>query len=311
VLYKKNSITFSFLLKMAISDSYISVSDKKRNQKKLIFAYFTSTLSLTLVLVFSGLFLLLILNTGYLTRVFSENIQMTLVLKKKGTDAERIQLQKQLDAHPGVKNTHFISETEAAVIMTKELDEDFVKILGYNPLYSSIEVTFNGKYATPENIDTFIKEIHKQEIIDEIFFNKDLLSKSVTVFSKINFILAILTILLLFIAIVLINNTVRMHYFANRFSIYTMQLVGASPVFIIKPYLNRSLLQSVIAAFTAIIVLFVLTLLFQNFLKNIFQIKYFALSAVFISLFSTGVMVATTLKSVFKYIYINIENLYY
>ncbi len=311
MLYKKNSITFSFLLKMAISDSYISVSDKKRNQKKLIFAYFTSTLSLTLVLVFSGLFLLLILNTGYLTRVFSENIQMTLVLKKKGTDAERIQLQKQLDAHPGVKNTHFISETEAAVIMTKELDEDFVKILGYNPLYSSIEVTFNGKYATPENIDTFIKEIHKQEIIDEIFFNKDLLSKSVTVFSKINFILAILTILLLFIAIVLINNTVRMHYFANRFSIYTMQLVGASPVFIIKPYLNRSLLQSVIAAFTAIIVLFVLTLLFQNFLKNIFQIKYFALSAVFISLFSTGVMVATTLKSVFKYIYINIENLYY
>jgi len=311
VLYKKNSITFSFLLKMAISDSYISVSDKKRNQKKLIFAYFTSTLSLTLVLVFSGLFLLLILNTGYLTRVFSENIQMTLVLKKKGTDAERIQLQKQLDAHPGVKNTHFISETEASVIMTKELDEDFVKILGYNPLYSSIEVTFNGKYATPENIDTFIKEIHKQEIIDEIFFNKDLLSKSVTVFSKINFILAILTILLLFIAIVLINNTVRMHYFANRFSIYTMQLVGASPVFIIKPYLNRSLLQSVIAAFTAIIVLFVLTLLFQNFLKNIFQIKYFALSAVFISLFSTGVMVATTLKSVFKYIYINIENLYY
>lgn len=128
---------------------------KKRPTKlkrRVFRSYLTSTVSITLILFLLGLMTLLIQNAGRLSEYVRENVGFTLVLHDQVSDAELLRLQKILNANPAVKTTEYLDKEDAAVSLAEDLGEDFVDFLGFNPLFSSIEVKLYASYMTPDSL---------------------------------------------------------------------------------------------------------------------------------------------------------------
>ena len=159
-----------------------------------------------------------------------------------------ISLQKSLDAKPYRKSTQYITKEQAAKETMEYLGEDFIDFLGYNPLLSSIEVHLKAEYANPDSIAVIEKDFQGYDQVKEVIYQKSLVDLVNENIRKISLYILAFGSLLLLIATALINNTIRLSIYAKRFSINTMQLVGATNGFIRRPFLIKGALHGVIAA---------------------------------------------------------------
>ncbi|WP_075603874.1 cell division protein FtsX [Saccharicrinis aurantiacus] len=227
------------------------MKDKKRAKRQLINSYFTTVISITLVLFLLGSVGYLILNANRLSNYVKENIGFNVVLKDNIREVEVKRLQKYLDASSFVKSTEYIDKDEAAEELQKQLGEDFVDFLGYNPLLSSIEVKLYAQYANPDSIKKVEAIFNSFTQVKEVYYQKNLIEKVNDNVNKISIVLLVFSGLLLLIAIALINNTIRLSVYAKRFLINTMQLVGATKGFIRQPFISISLFHGFIGAIIA------------------------------------------------------------
>ena len=230
----------------------------KRTLNKLRSSYITTVISIALVLFLLGIIGFLGLNTKKISDYVKENINIGIILKDNVKETDIIYLQKQLDASDFVKSTEFISKDQAAESLKKDLGEDFVEFLGYNPLLSSINAKLYADYANNDSIAKIKEQLKKFPQIQEVFYQENLVQIVNQNINKITFILLIISVLLLLISVSLINNTIRLSVYAKRFTIYTMQLVGASRGFIRSPFIVKSILQGAISALFANILLLIL-----------------------------------------------------
>ena len=274
-------------------------------------SYFTSTVCIALVLYLAGLFFMLLFNTQHVSDMFRSNIKMTVTLNDSRSSAEVEKFRKMLDQSDFVRETKYISKDDAAKELAKELGEDFIEVIGKNPLYSQIEVKLTDQYSNIDSIKSIEKTLKVHKAVDDVYYPKDIWNNATTVITKIASIFLVLTIILAIITIILIANSIRLQMSGDRFDIHTAKLIGAANWHIAKPYLKRALIQSIIAAIAAVIGLTLTISFIEKIINGVFQISAFY--PTLLSMVGIGVTVtlAAAFISIRKYLTAKEEELYY
>ncbi len=283
-------------------------------KRKLRSSYITTTVSISLVLFILGIIGFLGLNTQRLSKYVKENIGLTIYLNDDVKPADLNKLKKLLDAKPYVKSTELITKEDAAKILKEELGEDFISFLGMNPLSASINLYFYSDYAQTDSLQAIQKNLAQYPQVKEIVYQKDLLTLIENNVNKINFILSVFGILLFITSYTLINNTIRLSIYSQRFVIRTMKLVGASKSFIRQPFLTTSLIIGLASSLIAIGILYALLFLLRNDFAGLFfynQAEFYGI--LIISLIVSGMVISylATFFAVSKYLKIKEQELYY
>lgn len=278
---------------------------------RLAGSYITSTISLILVLLVAGILFLTIFNARDLSRKTKESITLTLIIKEAATETEINELANILEIADFTKNVEFVSKEDAAKELKEELGEDFESILEYNPLPNTYEIKLLADYTNLDSITNVEQKIKQNTIIDDVYYHKALVNTVDKKMKTLVFILTFLGFLIFIIAGFLINNTIRLVIYSKRFTIKTMQLVGATNKFIVKPFIINSLIQGAISSFIAILILIISILFLQKNIVEIFVISN--LGIVFFLTFVFGLIITTfsTYFSINKYLNSGIDNLYY
>jgi cell division transport system permease protein len=260
-----------------------------------------------------GLVGLLVLNAKNLSDFVKENINFTIVLKPEVREIDMVKLQKELDDSPFVKSTEYVTREKAAKEFAQTLGEDFVGVLGYNPLNASIEVKLYAQYANQDSISKIDKYLKNNSLIQEVVYEKSLIQQVNKNVKKISLIILGFSGFLLFIAIALINNVVRLLMYSKRFIIRTMQLVGAAKGFVRRPFLYRSLWHGLIASIIAIILMCVLLYYIRNeFPDLLFFTNYEVLTILFSGIAILGIFLnlICSFFAINKYLNLDIDKLY-
>lgn len=289
-------------------------SEEKIARKRLTTSHVSTVVGITLVLYMLGLLGMIILHAKKVSDYVKENIGFTVFLNEDVKEVDVIQLQKKLDSRKYVKSTEYISCEKAATILQKDIGEDFISFLGYNPLSASIEIRMRADFANSDSLAILEKELLKDKNVKEVSYQKSLVSTVNENLRKISMILLGFSVLLLVIAVALINNTIRLSVFSKRFLIRTMQLIGATQSFIRRPFVIKGIVQGVIGA---IISMFLILLTFYLGMKEIPELEVLKDRNLFIFLFSIvlalGIIISwvSTFFAVRKYLKIKTDHLYY
>ena len=292
----------------------MAANEDKYARRRLTTSYLSTIVGITLVLYMLGLLGLIIMHAQKLSDYVKENIGFTVFLNDDVKEADIFQLQKSLDARAYVKSTEYITKDKAAKDLQKDIGEDFISFLGYNPLPSSLEVRFKANFANSDSLTVLQGELEKNKNVKEVSYQKSLVTMVNENLRKISLIILGFSALLLIIAIALINNTIRLSVYSKRFLIRTMQLIGATERFIQKPFLLRGIIQGLIGSVITIVLL-VFTLYFAQ--KKIPELRELQDAALFIKLFIfvtiLGLVISwvSTALAVKKYLRIKTDFLYY
>jgi cell division transport system permease protein len=271
-------------------------------------------ISITLVLFVLGIVSLLVLNTHRLSTYVKENIGISVFLKDSTNAAEATNFKKLLDVTNYVKTANYVSKQEAAKDLQKELGgEQFVAFLGYNPLNDLIDIRLKADYANNDSIKAIENQLMKNPLVKEVYYQKSLIDVVNANAKRISFILLGFSALLLIIAIALINNTIRLHIYAKRFLIKTMQLVGATQGFIHKPFFVRGIINGLIGAILAIAsisgAMYYIYMQAPNFF-TITDIDIALIVALIILCLGCVISVLSTYFALRKYLKLSFEDLY-
>lgn len=230
-------------------------SDNKSIRRGIRNSYLSSIVSVTLVLFLLGTMGLIILNAKQLSDNVKENVGFNVFLKDSLSAAQINLFNKSLSTKPYVYETTLTTKEEAAKQFSAELGEDFVKFLGVNPLPASITIKLKAEYMHADKMKQVKKEIERMPQVQEIVFQDNLVEAINSNVKKISLIIVVFAGLLLFVSIVLINNTIRLAVYARRYLINTMKLVGATSGFIRKPFLLRSIAHGLYAGLFSVVLL--------------------------------------------------------
>jgi cell division transport system permease protein len=283
-------------------------------QRKLRSSYATTIISISLVLFLLGIIGFMFLNANRLSTYVKENLGFTILIKDNAREAEVMRLQKILSATAYVRVAEYINKDQAADILKEELGEDFVDFLGYNPLLASIEVKLMAQWANPDSMARIESQVMSFPQVKEVYYQKNLLDAISENIRKITLVLALFSTLLLFIAIALINNTIRLAVYSRRFLIKTMQLVGATRGFIRKPFLLTSILHGLAGATVAILLLSGLIYVLNSEIEGIIGFSNLLLIAflfLFVILLGIFITLISTFFAINKYLRLKTDQLYY
>ena len=208
--------------------------------------------SISLVLFLTGLLGILLLNSKKVADHFKEQIAMTIYIKDSAKEIELKQLQKTLNLNLATKKVNFVSKEEASMRHSNEIGEDFIEFLGYNPLMNSFDVYFKASFLNPAMVSKMSKDIQRYNYVSEVIYDQPLLDLLDENIKKIKFGMIFTCCLFIFVAVLLINSSIRLSIYSKRLIIKTMQLVGATKSFIRIPFIKTHLLMGLAGAFTAI-----------------------------------------------------------
>ena len=287
---------------------------KKKKRFTFLEARITSTLSVSLVLFILGIMAMLGILTNNLSVYVRENIGFSIILKEATLQRDITALQQDLEEATYVKAAQFISKEEALKEVMAELGENPEEIIGVNPMQASIEVRLRADYANPDSIADIEKQLLQHNCIDRMMFQRDLIQSVNDNMRTIGIILLALAVVLMVISYVLISNTIRLTAYSQRFIIYTMKLVGATPGFIRRPFIINNIICGIIASIIAIIMLTGCISYVVNEFDNFYTlINTSMLLSVYTIVFVLGILL-TAISSYFavnRYISMKRDELYY
>jgi len=238
--------------------------DNKLMRRRLVNAYMSSVISISLVLLLVGVACMLLLNAGSVSDYFKENMGVSVILKPDVTEDQALAFQDRLEDERFVKSVTFISREQGEEEMKQMLGEDFLDVFETSPIPFSFDIRLGASSVSSDSLEVVKGEIQKSVLVDEVNYQETLVDAMNSNFRKISIFLAVIILLLLFVSFVLINNTVRVSVFARRFTIHTMKLVGASRSFIRRPFLWQASAQGVVSAIVANAVLWGLLSMLKN-----------------------------------------------
>lgn len=230
-------------------------SENKSTKRRFAGSYFISLMSIMLVLFVLGMYAFVMIYTDRLLDFVKENIGFEIVMKSNAKESSIISLKDELSKKNYIKSAEYISKEEATNRMKEDLGEDFLKWLGdvENPLLPSIDVRFVADYANADSMAMVEKWVGSKTFVKEIIYQKTLTNTINDNINKIKIVLFAVSLILLLIAITLISHTIRLSIYSKRFTVRTMQLVGATRGFVMKPFLKTFMTQGLIAAIIALI----------------------------------------------------------
>ncbi|MDP4885106.1 MAG: permease-like cell division protein FtsX [Flavobacteriaceae bacterium] len=223
----------------------------KFQKQRLISSYFSVVLSIALVLFLMGLLGILVLNTKKIGDHFKEQVHLVLFLADDTSDQQIKEISKALSDKPYTKSMTFISKDEAAQAQEKDLGENFVEFLGFNPLKNALDVQLNAEFVDPTTIAEAVAEWEATKGIAEVSYDQPLIGLLNENITKMTLWILVVSGIFSLVAFLLINSSIRLSIYAKRFIIKTMQMVGATPGFIRKPFILTNVKLGLIGAVMA------------------------------------------------------------
>ncbi|MBU3822118.1 permease-like cell division protein FtsX [Flavobacteriaceae bacterium XHP0103] len=292
----------------------MSSSFEKDQKRRLISSYFSVVLSIALVLFLLGLLGLLVLNAKKVSDHFKEQVVVTIYLKDTAKEVEIKQLEKSLALADYVKSIEYVSKEQAAETMKAENGEDFMDFLGYNPLQNSIDVHLKADFVTTDHLETISEEALTKNFVDEVSYDNDLVNLMNDNVKKISFWVLVISGIFTVIAVLLINSSIRLAVYSKRFTIKTMQMVGATKQFIRRPFVWKSVRLGIIGAIVALIgMAIVLYYLNKTFSELQLLGNPILISLLFVGVFALGIVITwiSTHFATQRFLNLKTDQLYY
>lgn len=224
-------------------------------RRSLFNMYFTTTISISLVLFLVGLECVVLMSAHELVRHVRENVVLTVVLSDMASQEDVARLDNLMQVAPYVNGSDYISREEALQEHIDNLGEDPQKFLGYNPLTDAFEVNLHAEYAQIDSIHVIEQSLLALPYVDKVIYQADIVKQLDSNLQEASLILLAIALALLVIALVLISNTIQLQVYSKRFLINTMRLVGATPWVIKWPFIRRNMLMGIEAACVALLIL--------------------------------------------------------
>lgn len=287
---------------------------EKTVKRRLAGAYVSSALSIALVLLLVGLAALLSVNARGITRWFKENMQMEVLLHEEVSEPAAEGYKAELEALPYVKSARLVTREEGVKELREMLGEDFLDVFESTSVPLSLELTLKADYVNADSLAMVSEHIKASSLVDDVETQVPLVDSLNANLSRISLILGVFILLLLFISFVLIGNTVRLGIYARRFTVHTMQLVGASRSFIRRPFMRDSFVLGLVSSLLTIAVLgggiwFAQKSVPQ--LAGLFAPEGLAIVAGIILLVGIGICLLTTWSVVGRLVVMDKDKLYY
>lgn len=293
------------------------ILEKERKYKKRT-SFWPTIISMSMVLFVTGLLGVISIYAKSLAGFYKENFEIFVFFTDSTNTQEARQIESDIRLYPFVNNTGFLDREIAARKEISRLGNDFIKTLGYNPIPHALQINIKSEYADEEKMLVIENQLRKLSQVDDVRYAKDDLGKNLITqinknFQTVEIILGGLAVVFLLIALALINSTVRINMFARRFIIKSMQYVGASDWFIIRPFLGMYTLYAVLSVFISYAMLAGLIYMAENYLQQgnwrYFLPQYSVLAGILLVL-----AVVITVISVFlatkRYLKLKIDQLY-
>jgi cell division transport system permease protein len=293
--------------------------EKQRNKKTLGgYPAIGVVVSITLALIVMGIFGLLIIYSQELEKQVRQNVRVQVYLKSNITETQRLQIENKLLSQSYISKEDgtgvvFISKDEAAKKFIEETGEDFINFIGENPLRDAYLVSIDREYHSMKEIEKIKSEIQSMNGVFQVFYVEGLIESINTNVTKIGLILLGLASVLLISVVLLINNTLRIALFSQRFLIRSMQLVGAKKWFILRPFLLRASGYGLLAGILAASLLWSLSNYAQNTIEDLSILhNQSQFNALIVLMLFAGIIVAllSTLFSIRRYLRMSLDQLY-
>lgn len=293
----------------------IMKSENSTTKRRLRGSYLISLMSIMLVLFVIGLFSSLMVFASNISDYIKENVGFEIVMKKGVLEKDILDFKKILDSKKFVKSTEYISQQEATRRLTEDLGEDILEWLGdiENPLLPSIDVRLQSEYANNDSIEKIEKWVMTYRNVKEVYYQKSLIHSINSNVNKIGAVILLIGVALLIMAVTLISHTVRLSVYSKRFVVRSMQLVGATEGFIIKPFMKYFVVQGVIGALLSLVLL---TLFIVTAFKNIPELMeitdFMSFAQIYLVMLVIGILLTTisTYFSMKKYLRADVDELY-
>ena len=275
--------------------------------------YFTTTISVSLVLFLIGLECVILMSARDLIRQVKENVVLTVVMQEEATSDDVLRLTNILKVAPFVLDSRFISCEEALQDHIESLGEDPQKFLGYNPLTDAFELRLKESYAQTDSIKVIDTRLSSLPYVEKVIYQADVVSALDKNLNKVVLVLLVIAVALLIIALVLIGNTIQLQIYSKRFIINTMRLVGATPWVIKWPFIRRNLwigLESSVVASVMLAGMYYYCT--SHFGIYLFPINKFTIGCIVSVLFVSGFLITflASLTATSRYIRMKTNKLY-
>lgn len=291
----------------------MSVLEQGSPRKKTKSVYISTVISIALVLLMTGLLGLILVHAKNLSKYVKENIVLNVIINNNVNEGDILSLQKDLEKDGYVLRTEYVSKELAAKNLQEDLGEDFVEYLGHNPLLPSVDIYLKEQYANSDSIQPFIEKVSQNSRVREVVYQEsliDMVNKNIRIIS---IVVLAFAVILLVIAIALINNTIRLAIYSQRFLIKSMQLIGATKNFIRKPYIMYGIVHGLIGSLIAILLLiFTLQFAQKQVPELVFLRNWYEFGAIFVFVVILGILISglSTYFAVTKYLKAKSNSLY-
>lgn len=262
--------------------------------RRLAHSYLSSVISIGLVLFLVGGAAMVMSNAGYVSDYFKENMKISAELSLAADEADALAAAKEIEAITGVKSVEYISKEQGIREMEEQLGQGFLEVFETPPIPASLEVSLDADYLAGDSLAVLEQKISGIRNVDGLYYQEELFDSLNANIEKIGLVLAFFIILLLFISSVLISNTVRLNLYSKRFTIYAMQLVGATKAFIRRPFIVQAFFQGVIAGLLAAVALIAMLLVVKNDFSGIMgAVSMDAVAGTLVFTVALGVIICT------------------
>lgn len=289
-------------------------SFEKFQKRRVITSYFSVVLSIFLVLFLLGLLGLFVLNSKRISNNFKEEIAMTVFFKNDANDTIIKAFDEELKTAKFAKSYEYVSKEKAAEMHKKDIGEDFMQFLGVNPLQNSFDIYLKADYVVNDSIAKIQNRLRKNEMIADIVYDKQLVDKVNDKIQEVSLWILIFSGIFAVISVLLINSSLRLSIYANRFIIKTMQMVGATKSFIRKPFIVRSLILGLIGSLLAVFALIGVLVYFETNYDNLgIMENQLAIAAVLLGVVVLGMLITwlSTFFATQRFLNLRTDDLYW
>ncbi|MCC6288108.1 MAG: hypothetical protein IT249_09510 [Chitinophagaceae bacterium] len=276
-------------------------------------SYFFSVLGVASLLILVGILGWFVINGSKLEKYFRGSVQVQVYLRENAPQKDIDSLMGYIQAKPYADSAQHITKDIAKERFLKDGNEDWDKVLNYNPLPASIDFNLKSDYVNKDSLNPIVADLTQNIIVSEVKYPDAVVGNLNTVVRKVGIVLLVAAAILGIIVLILIDNTIKLAMFSNRFLIKTMQMVGATRWFISKPFDMKAVMNGLISAIIAIAVLVVFIIGVEKWLPEIKALRdYTLLGLLFVAIVVIGIVITfiSTHRSVTKYLKMKLDDLY-
>jgi cell division transport system permease protein len=286
---------------------------RKGSAKRSAPSYLMAIVGVSLVLFLLGILGWIIINANKLGQYFKENIAMNVYIRENVSARDSASLVQYIISQPYVKDYEYVTKDLAKQKYLQDGNKDWGALLDRNPLPASIDFRIKKEFASIDSLSKIKNDLLQNIAVSDVQYPQSLVTNLNNIINKISIILLSVIVIISILVIFLIDNTIRLAMFSNRFLIKTMQMVGATRWFISRPMDLRAFINGLISGLLAVGGLIAVIIFAENQLPYLKALRdYPLLLMLFIVIILLGICISffSTHRSVLKYLKMKLDELY-